>query len=75
MASFFAPSALRSAISFFFSSTTMMSVAMTVHAAMTMMSPRTKLIPICWKSSAVKRPWFELPPRHRVVDAVVQPLR
>ncbi len=58
MALFVAPMAFRSAISFFFSMTTMMSVAITVHAAMRMMSPRTKLMPICWKSSAVKRPWF-----------------
>ena len=36
----------------------MMSVAMTVNAATTMMSASTTLMPICWMSSAVKRPWF-----------------
>ena len=58
IASSVAPIALSTAISFFLSSTTMISVAMTVNAATRMMSASTTLMPICWMRSAVKRPWF-----------------
>ena len=52
------PIALRIAISRFFSSTTMMRVAITMKAATTMIDVKTTPSTTFWMASAVKRFWF-----------------